>query len=340
MRRFEELGKRGQIGRLRRLGEHALVAYGVAPARLVLLAHQENTTFRVDTTDGQRHLLRIHRVIGSEFHPPKSTAEVRSELLWLTALRRDADLAVPEPISTTDGELLTVVEVDGVPGPRICVLLGWGPGRFLYRSLTPAHLEQVGAFMARLHDQAVGFVPPPGFERNRIGVGAVAGDVGAHLADFVADVMGSDAGATVAAAMAAVRRTQDALGERRDVFGMIHADVHQENYLFDGGDVRAIDFDDCGWGHFAYDLCVPLSELRHRSDYADLRAGLLRGYRSVRPFPTEHEHHIEVFHALRLVMLVHWFLEQRHHPSFADWEDDVTDELDGLTAHMERRIGT
>jgi Ser/Thr protein kinase RdoA (MazF antagonist) len=60
-----------------------------------------------------------------------------------------------------------------------------------------------------------------------------------------------------------VRQAQRELGASPDVFGLIHSDLHQENYLFHRGRVRAIDFDDCGWGHFVYDLAVTLSELQH-----------------------------------------------------------------------------
>lgn len=36
--------------------------------------------------------------------------------------------------------------------------------------------------------------------------------------------------------------------------GLIHGDLHQENYLFCRGAVGAIDFDDCGYGHFLCQL--------------------------------------------------------------------------------------
>ena len=120
------------------------------------------------------------------------------------------------------------------------------------------------------------------------------------------------------------------------MFGLIHSDLHQENYLFHRGRVRAIDFDDCGWGHFVYDLAVTLSELQHLPDSAALRAGLLRGYRAVRPLPAEHERYLEVFHALRVLKLTLWFLEQRDHPAFADWEADVRDGLADLRKLADR----
>ena len=62
--RFERLDPRSQARRLRRLATTALAAYdlpAVPAPRLRLLAHLYNTTFRVDTADGQRYVLRIHR---------------------------------------------------------------------------------------------------------------------------------------------------------------------------------------------------------------------------------------------------------------------------------------
>src|SRR5688572_24120696 len=125
MAAFGDLSSRGQLGRLRRLAKAALVTYGITPVRLVALAHLENTTFRVDVPSGDRYVLRLHRTSGSPVHPPRRVEEVRSETTWLAALRREAGLAVPEPILTTDGSVLTVANAPGVPEPRICVLFRW-----------------------------------------------------------------------------------------------------------------------------------------------------------------------------------------------------------------------
>ena len=47
----------------------------------------------------------------------------------------------------------------------------------------------------------------------------------------------------------------------RTATGLIHADLHYENFLFHDGVARAIDFDDCGWGFYLYDVAVTLWEL-------------------------------------------------------------------------------
>jgi Ser/Thr protein kinase RdoA (MazF antagonist) len=334
MQTFETLSFRGQLGRLRGLAEDALAEYGIHRARLVPLAHSENTTFRVDTSSAERYVLRIHRTTGSPFHPPRSMAEVWSETTWISALRRDTGLAVPEPVPTADGSLLTAVASEHVPTTRICVLFRWAPGTFLDAGLRPSHLERVGEFIARLHDHALGFVPPAGFGRWRIA--DLSGEVTAYVASIVGEQYGSGAVSVVEVVMDMVQQARRELGTGPEVFGLIHADLHQENYLFRRGQVRAIDFDDCGLGHLVYDLAVTLSELRGRPDYAVLRAGLLRGYRAVRPLPPEHERYLEVFHGLRLLQLTLWFLEQRDHPAFPDWESEAGDGLADLKALASR----
>jgi Ser/Thr protein kinase RdoA (MazF antagonist) len=275
MRAFEEPTSQGQSSRLRRLAESALRLYGLEPNSLKLLTHLENTTFRVDAR-GRRYLLRIHRVSGSPVHPPRSLADVTSEMAWLDALRHGAQLAVPEAVPTIDGGMVAVVEGEGLPSPRLCALFHWAKGRFLDASLTPSHLERVGELSAQLHNHAQDFLPPRAFRRWR--VGDPSDGVRAWVSEVVGEHLGSDASAIADAAMRAVQEVRRELGVGPEAFGLIHADLHQENYLFDGAAIRAIDFDDCGWGHYLYDLAVTVSELSGRPDYDDLRAGLLRGY--------------------------------------------------------------
>jgi Ser/Thr protein kinase RdoA (MazF antagonist) len=330
MRSFATLSYRGQIGRLRRLAEAALREYPVAAVRLVPLRHDENTTFRVDGARGDRSVLRIHRVTGSPFHPPRTTAEVASELMWLSALGRETDLSVPEPIAARDGSLACVARTEGVPEERTCVLFRWRIGRFIDAGLRPAHLASVGRLIAELHEHAIGFRPPTGFERWR--VGHLDDAVVAYALDEVGEPFGSAAAMTVGEVLELVRLTQDELGTGPDSYGLIHGDLHQDNYFFNGNEVRAIDFDDCGWGWFAYDLMVPLSELRGRTDYDDLRGALFDGYASVRPLPADLNRSVEIFAMLRGLQLTLWLIEQREHPAFPNWKAHARDGLDELGA--------
>ena len=127
--------------------------------------------------------------------------------------------------------------------------------------------------------------------------------------------------------MAAVNRPRAATPA---TFGLIHGDLHQENYLFRDGRAGAIDFDDCGFGYFLYDLAVTLSEVDGRAQTSALRDGLLTGYQEVRPLPPGLAEHLPAFLALRELKLTLWFVEQRNLPGFADWQGEVDRGLEHL----------
>ena len=93
----EQLSRLAQVRRMRQLAQAALKDYDLPPVRLTLMVHRFNTTFRADTADGERYVLRIHRA-GT---PGVDT--VWSELQWLAAITRDTTLEVPVPIATRSG---------------------------------------------------------------------------------------------------------------------------------------------------------------------------------------------------------------------------------------------
>jgi Ser/Thr protein kinase RdoA (MazF antagonist) len=352
MQPFDTLSYRGQLHRLRQLAHAALEQYAVPGPRLTPLRHEANTTFRVLAADNQHYVMRIHRPEG---HTP---AAIRSELHWLRALRQDIGLGVPDPVLTRDGSLLIVAEAPGMPEPRTCVLFRWLAGRFVDERLTPRHLEGMGVLTAQLHEHTARWQPPTDFVRGRVDTITAAArrsvwrtaipaapapasypadeDVARTLA-LVADHCSPQDAAIVERTLEQIRAVFHALGEGKDVFGLIHADLHQENYFFQHGEPRLIDFDDCGWGHYLFDLTVTLRELAHLPTYPSLRAALLRGYRTMRPFPAQHEHYLETFFALRRIQLLVWVIESRAHPAFraswADWAHNDLQELDEFLAH-------
>ena len=64
-----------------------------------------------------QYLLRIYL-------PGWQTPEAMDlELAWLAAMRREADLPVPEPMPRLDGDLLSQVSIPGIPEARNCALL-------------------------------------------------------------------------------------------------------------------------------------------------------------------------------------------------------------------------
>jgi Ser/Thr protein kinase RdoA (MazF antagonist) len=348
---YASLSRRGQLGRLRRLGRSALADYGVGPARLTPLRHEHNTTFRVET-DGGPYVLRINR---PGVHRPTTIA---SEMAWLTALRRDTELGVPEPIAALDGSPVVLASDPGVPDPRDCVLLRWLDGRFVDDRLMPWHLRQIGVLQARLQLHSVGWTPPAGFARPRVDTltdagkrDSIAGSAAASRrgehptredADrglrLVAGLMSAADAAVFATALEVVWTATRELAEQPSALGLIHGDLHYENVLFHRGMARAIDFDDCGWGFHLYDVAVTLWELESRSRYDAMRAALLDEYSRSRPLPVRYDSHLSAFAILRRMQILTWVLESREHAAFRDdWQRWARKELDGISVALDAR---
>jgi Ser/Thr protein kinase RdoA (MazF antagonist) len=347
---WESLSRRAQLRRLRRLGRTALTSFGVEAARLTLLRHEANTTFRAES-EGETFVLRINR-------PNVQTAQtIESEMAWLTALRRETDLGVPEPVRSRDGSFVVVAESAGVPVPHSCVLMRWLDGRFSDVRLAPVHLRRVGILEARLHDHADRWTPPSGFLRPRVDtlsdagkVASVAGSASASLPGdhpttddaerclrLVGAVISADAATLCQEAIELVWTTTRTLAQTPAAFGLIHGDLHYENFLFYDGAVRAIDFDDCGWGFHLYDLAVTLWELEERPRYGDLRDALLEAYADFRALPGDHSTHLQALFVLRRLQMLMWALESRRHPAFRDrWRAWARDELDAIRVHLDR----
>ena len=313
MQRFENLPRSTQIRRLRRLAQSALTAYDLEQAHITPLHHFLNTTFRIDIpSQKQRYVLRISRA------GYQDAATIRSELLWLQAIRRETDLVVSEPLANRDGVLLTTVEVPNVPGPRHCVLFRWVDGRFHDASLSPQDLEHVGMLMATLHLHVQYFTVPEGFTRKRWDLAGLQGGALGIEPDRIRRHLSPDDCRVLDRVAERVGQTMHTLGKGPEVFGLIHADIHQWNYLFHRGSLHLIDFDTSGWGYFAYDIAVTFSTLLNHPNLSALRAAFLQGYRRLRPLPVEQEACIDTFIAARIFGHTQWVAAHVGEPAFGE----------------------
>jgi len=313
MQPLNDLTYRGQALRLKRLALIALKHYPLKLKKLELIHHGENTTFRLTACQGNResqHLVRVHR---AGYQTPDS---IRSELLWLEALARDTDIPAPRPNRNVDGDPLTVATAPGIPEPRCVVVFDWIPGRFLERSLGPASFSRVGQLTARLHDHASRWKPPAGFVRQVWDADGLLGPQPIMGSLFSHSRMKKAHRETIMAGTLQIQEILRGMGKGRDVFGLIHADLHHGNYLFSGRDVHPIDFDDSGFGYFLYDLAVTLLAVNRRQDYERLRQALIQGYRSVRPIPDDHVRIVDLFIQTRRLVMSGWLMSRSDNPRF------------------------
>jgi Ser/Thr protein kinase RdoA (MazF antagonist) len=292
---YSTLSRSGQFHRIRPLALRALAAYDLGEVSLEPLQHVENTTYRVRSNRGSEQLvLRIH---APRWH---GLPEIRSEAVWLESLTA-AGLAVPNVIRARGGDVLTIACAPGVPEARACTLLTWVPGRHARRRRSPDMLRRCGAFLAGLHRFAETFHFPTEFRRPRWDYETLGGLNSRAAPGW--DHLTPSQKRLFAAVRDRVRSALRRLKQGPEVFGMIHGDPGFKNLLFDRGEVRAIDFDDCGFGYFLYDLAIILELVEWRPDYKDLRAALLEGYRRIRNLAREHEPYLDLFVAARWMFL-------------------------------------
>ena len=296
MHSFDQVPESEKVERYERFARKALTAYGLEDAELRFLGHGANVVFRVQTDDG-RWALRI-------CNPGRDHRILMRELLWLVALNRDTDLSVPEPVIMRSGDLLRSVSMPGLSGFRACMLFRWVKGQF-EDDLTAEHLRAVGQFTATLHKHAETFRWPEELalvkvSAETVGDNAPRATLRAHYSEADAE--------SLLATIPIIQRAMHSLREGHDVAGVIHGDLHQSNYLFHGGEARAIDFECVQWNYYAYDIATTFSYLRGRSDYVSLESAYVEGYTGVRPLPCDLKEHIPAFDMLRAFTMIAWIL--------------------------------
>lgn len=296
----------GQVRVLRKTAEDVLKIYG-KQASLKFINHGENTTFCA--VGDHKYLVRIHRP------GYQSPANIRSELMWLKALR-DAGISAPEPICTLDGEAIASVDVEG-DQTRVAAMFKWVEGAMLGERVSAQRLRAMGRTIAMLHSHASAFVPPQGFERKRLNRSGLFGQMmggGRH------QVFGDDR-TLFEDVEGKLTELIKKLGEGPDVFGLIHADLHYGNMVFPPGNSKSpvaipIDFDDSAYGYFAYDLAVMLAPLARKFPQINTRKLIFEGYREILELPNSIEDTIGDFIVARMLTITYWVLSRTDNPVF------------------------
>jgi Ser/Thr protein kinase RdoA (MazF antagonist) len=311
MKPYDQLTRLGRLRRLRQLAQVALGQYALTGAHLTFLQYVGNVIYRVDTSHpvsstGQkgpylenRYVLRILTIRDME--------TIASELVWLAALSREAGLPVPEPVPTLDGRLLTTVTTPGVPQGRVVSLMRWVDGKRLTTGLRPSHFWSWGQVMASLHKFSAGWQPPEGFKRFRWDwAGLLGGRDFIRPVEAYETMMPQQYREPFQVMSQKAREVMEALGQGPDAYGMIHADMYPENVLFRDGQAFPIDFEDCGYGYWMWDIAVALCTWPWTEDWYWKRDAFLEGYATEHTLPESQLKQLDLFMAIQYATMVLW----------------------------------
>jgi Ser/Thr protein kinase RdoA (MazF antagonist) len=183
----------------------------------------------------------------------------------------------------------------------------WIDGRKLTTRFRSGHFRAWGRMVARLHEFAASWQPPEGFERfvwdwegllGGRGFGCSVQELVASMPQHLREpfqIVSSEA-----------RAVMEGLGKGPDAYGMIHGDMYPENVLFKAGEVYPIDFEDCGFGHWLWDIALPLCLQPWTEAWRWQRDAFLEGYARVRTLPESQLQHLDLFMAAQYATVILW----------------------------------
>lgn len=298
------------LGGLAEKARELAAGWGLSPrtaARLMNIS--ENATFRLDDPEVEHPIVvRVHR---PGYH---SRAEIEAELAWIEALREAGAVETPAIIPLTDGERVASFEHGGAVRHAVAFAFMSGEEPPADAALAEG-FARLGAISARLHRHAGGWTPPPGFTRKRWTWETTIGPA-PHWGDWrAADGLDAEGVALLERLCETLRDRLAEYGLGEDRFGLIHADLRLANLLVDGDRLGVIDFDDCGFGWFAYDFAAAISFLEHEPWIPDLQAAWLEGYRAVAPLAPGTEAMLPDLIMLRRLLLTAWIASHAETPT-------------------------
>ncbi len=303
-RAFEDLTRRGRVGRQRALALVVLRDYDIQVKRCSFAAEAFNTVFRVDTVDGRSYALRMSPSLRIHADGCEET-----EAAWVTALRHDVDFATPAVIPARDGSVVVTAEDAGVTGMRTCVLFEWVPGRRLRDAITTEHVHRTGELAALTHEHGADYLsdPPAG--------ALVAERVCYFEAPDRLEPLRADYGATLDEAVARAQGVLDALW--RDPPHrphLLHGDIQPGNVMVSRSEVVLIDFQDLIWGFeiqdvgFAVQALEQVGDDRHLGDDGSWARAFRSGYEAVRAWPEADRETIAALSAARHLNILNFGL--------------------------------
>lgn len=318
---FDHLTHHGKLRRLHRLARAALDEYEVEVRSLVLLKSSWNTVYRVDTHGGERYVLRINR-------PGERTeGQIRSELWWLEAIRRDTDMVVPQAVLTRSGERMISASLEGVPEQRHCVLFTWVQGGPLRNRFSDRTVALLGATMAALHNHADTLTYPHWLAPQRVDTVWTFGRPDEIYSEDPHAELTPAARSYLRHRAAEIEGVLDRMYADRTGLRFLHADMNLSNTRYHRGRLHVIDFDDSLFCFPIQDAGIAIWILERQTGSAAIRIPFKRGYASVRHWPDAWDETIDLFiDARRLDMFslslkLDWEWDRAHRQQVVAWAE-------------------
>lgn len=275
---------------------NAIEQYSYNSAELKFLKHLENTTFKLSTEQGN-FLLRVYCGLQNTVQDIESEAKIIEYLISYN------DSFYQKPIYNNSNRFVSVGEAGGISKP--VSILSWIDSPVVGNNVNYLSLfEKLGKLLAHIHNKLAKWQKPINFKRPIFDAEHLIGNNGAFRYAYSAYKYFDRE--TISLFESVYQRLIDfeaVAGKEANIFGIIHGDLHLNNVILHQNSLIPIDFDDSGYGYYIYDLAVILTNYSHMTEYSQIEANLLQGYRSIRELSVEIENQLSLFMAARYILL-------------------------------------
>lgn len=267
------------------------------------LKYSENFTYLISSEEEHsKYVLRVNR---PGYH---SLEELNSEISWMYELKKDTDIHMAEVLPGKNGERIQKLDMQDPENPYYtCSLFSFVEGESI-RDIEYTRLLQyqkvIGSICAKMHlhvlnSEKVRSLPRFSWsEKDLVGKDAIVGDW------EISDQITEEQRAVLKQAVEIALKRLEEYGKSSDRYGLIHSDLNINNILVDGDVVNVLDFDDCGYGWFLYDLAT--SVLEYDDTLEEMIAAWVEGYEQIRTLSEADKDEIDTFVVLRKIVRIGW----------------------------------
>ncbi len=305
---FYNLAPEQQSELYQQLAELVLPEWGLDEVKLSMIKMRENAVFKVESQNGDKHILRIHR---AGYH---SDSALQSELQWVQALAA-GNIETPEVIPTQSGQLFVTPDSNLAGNKRQIDMFAWVDGEQLgsvEEGLEGDLITQqnnyrtIGALAAKVHNQASTWEIPAEFVRHAWDLDGLTGEQPFWGRFWELQALSVTQRSLMLEVRDRIRSDLNDFGQTSENYSMIHADMVPENVLVDGSHVRLIDFDDAGYGWHLFEMATSLYFSHSESYFGQLVTPYIEGYRSERDLTDDDLAALPIFMMARATTYLGW----------------------------------
>ena len=126
----------------------------------------------------------------------------------------------------------------------------------------------------------------------------------------------------------------ESIGKGPDAYGMIHSDLYPENVLFKAGRALPIDFEDCGYGYWMWDIAIALCSGRGEMSGSGCGMPFGRVTPKFAHYPNQQWAQLDLFVATQFATMVLWssallMNDPKRVAEYVPWREDNGNKLLG-----------